>query len=236
MQSFLAKCAAVGIVAGGFAATGDLGRLAERGQRLLEARTVPHEPTAEAAAEAPVAVTAAPAAAAPATFERPLPAQPFAPAGDPGPGAPASPAATSGAAAGPAAALFSASDTIAALGRPVAVPAPPPASPDAIDVRHLVAGQRVLVWLRKPGVALDIIDPGTAAALEYRHLEAHHAAGSATAQAAVHASPRRIVIGPADAGRITKGTALRVAPVRGVHGVGAVETLGTVLAIDLQGP
>lgn len=253
MQSFLAKCAAVGIVAGGFAATGDLGRLADRGQRLLEARTVPHEPLAQAPVEPPPAPENKGDAALFAKephplFEKPLPAQPFAPGVDPGPEASGSPAATSAspaAAANPAAALFSASDPIAVLGRPVAVPAPPSSSPEAIDVRHLVAGQRVLVWLRKPGVAaagrsidllaLDIIDPGTAAALEYRHLAEHHTS-TAAVQAVVHAAPRRIVIGPADAGRITKGTALRVAPVRGVHGTGPVETLGTVLAIDLQGP
>jgi hypothetical protein len=242
MQSFLAKCAAVGIVAGGFAATGDLGRLAQRGQRLLEARTVPHEPTAEAATEAPEAAAAVPAAAASATFERPPPAQPFAPAGDQGPVT----AAQSPSPASPAAGLFAAPDTAAALGRPVAVPAPPSAGPDSIDVRRLAAGQRVRVWLRKPGLAaagravdllaLDIIDPETAAALEYRHLAEHHAPTAASTPAAVHAAPRRIVIGPADAGRITKGTDLRVAPVRGVHGTGPVETLGTVVAIDLQGP
>jgi hypothetical protein len=247
MQSFLAKCAAVGIVAGGFAATGDLGRLAERGQRLLEARTVPHEPTAEALAETPVESAAVPPAGASPAFEKPQPAQPFAPASVPTSGASAASAAPPVACSpGPAAGLFSAPDATAALGRPVAVPAPPSTGPDSIDVPRLAAGQRVLVWLRKPGIAaagravdllaLDIIDPATAAALEYRHLAEHHAPTAASTPAAVHAAPRRIVIGPADAGRITKGTALRVAPVRGVHGTGPVETLGTVLAIDLQGP
>jgi len=247
MQSFLAKCAAVGIVAGGFAATGDLGRLAERGQRLLEARTVPHEPLAQAPVEPPPATERTGAAACSEKelhplFEKPLPAQPFAPTGDPGPGA-AGVATPVAAAAGPATGMSSATDTIPALGRPVAVPAPPSAGPDSIDVRRLVAGQRVLVWLRKPvavaagrGVdllAFDVIDPETAAALEYRHLEEHHA--STSPQAAVHAAPRRIVISPAEAGRITKGAVLRVAPVRGVHGTGPEEPLGTVLAIDLQG-
>lgn len=239
MQSFLAKCAAVGIVAGGFAATGDLGRLAERGQRLLEARTVPHAPTTESIPETTVVSAPVTAAGAATTFEKPLPAQPFTPAADPVPGA-----AASAAPASRAAELFSTPDVPPALGRPVAVPAPPAAGPDSIDVRHLAAGQRVLVWLRKPGVAaagrtvdllaLDVIDPETAAALEYRHLEEHHAP-TAAAQAAVYAAPRRVVVGPADAGRIIRGTALRVAPVRGVHGTGPSETLGTVLALDLQG-
>ena len=249
MQSFLAKCAAVGIVAGGFAATGDLGRLAERGQQLLEARTVPNEPLASAPAEPAPASPAVPPPAGPA-FEKPLPAQPFAPAGDAGPGgvaaaSPAVPAANS--VASPAAGLFTGADAATSLGRPVAVPVPPSSGPAGIDVRRLAAGQRVLVWIRKPGagaadrsidlLALDIIDPETAAALEYRHLEAHHApAAQPPTQAAVHATPRRIVIAPGDAGRIAKGAALRVAPVRSVHGIGPVETLGTVLAVDLQGP
>lgn len=245
MQSFLAKCAAVGIVAGGFAATGDLGRLADRGQRLLEARTVPHEPTAEAVTDTPIATAAVPPATS-VTFERPPPAQPFAAADEPGSATAGSTATALGAAASPAAGLFAAPDTTATLGRPVAVPAPPSAGPDIVDVGRLAAGQRVRVWLRKPGsagagravdlLALDIIDPATAAALEYRHLAEHHGPMATAASTAVHAAPRRIVIGPADAGRITKGTPLRVAPVRGVHGTGPAETLGTVVAIDLQGP
>lgn len=255
MQSFLAKCAAVSIVAGGFAATGDLGRLAARGQQLLEARTVPNEPLAQAPVEPPPAAPAVPPPAGPA-FEKPLPAQPFAPAGDPGPGAAAAaavpaPGVTTGPAGGsgasPAGGLFAAADPVATLGRPVAVPAPPSSGPDGIDVRRLAAGQRVLVWIRKPVagaagrsidlLAFDIIDPETASALEYRHLEQHHApAPATTSPVAVHAAPRRIMIAPTDAGRVSRGAALRVAPVRGVHGAGAVETLGTVLAIDLQGP
>lgn len=51
MQSFLAKCAALGIVAGGFALTGDMGRLADRGRRLLDAPTVPSEMPAEPTVE-----------------------------------------------------------------------------------------------------------------------------------------------------------------------------------------
>ena len=60
MQSFLAKCAALGIVAGGFTLTGDVGRLVERGQRLLDAQTVPSETPP---AEPPAAVAAAAAIA-----------------------------------------------------------------------------------------------------------------------------------------------------------------------------
>lgn len=48
MSNFLARCAAITLVGGGFAATGDLGWLAARGMRLVNARTVPSE---QAAAE-----------------------------------------------------------------------------------------------------------------------------------------------------------------------------------------
>lgn len=55
MQSFLAKCAALGIVAGGFTLTGDLGRLADRGRRLLNARAVPSEMAVEPMSKAATA-------------------------------------------------------------------------------------------------------------------------------------------------------------------------------------
>ena len=66
MQSFLAKCAALGIVAGGFTLTGDVGRLADRGRQLLDARTVPSEtPTDQTTGghEATIQATAVPQAA-----------------------------------------------------------------------------------------------------------------------------------------------------------------------------
>jgi hypothetical protein len=47
MSNFLARCAAITLVGGGFAATGDLGWLAARGMRLVNARTVPSEQAAE---------------------------------------------------------------------------------------------------------------------------------------------------------------------------------------------
>lgn len=246
MQSFLAKCAAVGIVAGGFAATGDLGRLAERGQQLLEARTVPNEPAAEPTAEPDLAAAGAPPVPASPAFEKPQPAQPFSPSSAPASATAGAAAPSAASPANPAAGLFPVPDAPTTLGRPVAVPAPPSTGPDSIDVRRLAAGQRVLVWIRKPGIvatgrtvdllALDVIDPPTAAALEYRHLAEHHAPTTSSTPAAVHAAPRRIVISPTEAGRITKGAVLQVAPVRGVHGPGPAEMLGTVLALDLQGP
>jgi hypothetical protein len=41
MSTILARCTAIGIVAGGFALTGDLGRLADRGMKVLNASDVP---------------------------------------------------------------------------------------------------------------------------------------------------------------------------------------------------
>ena len=74
MSNFLARCAAIGLVGGGFAATGDLGWLAARGMRLVNARTIPSE---EKPADAEVAVPEAAAA-----FLPPAPAVPP-PAPDP---------------------------------------------------------------------------------------------------------------------------------------------------------
>jgi hypothetical protein len=58
MSNFLARCAAIGLVGGGFAATGDLGWLAARGMRLINARTVPSEQPATPAADQAAAATA----------------------------------------------------------------------------------------------------------------------------------------------------------------------------------
>lgn len=93
MSNFLARCAAIGLVGGGFAATGDLGWLAARGMRLVNARTIPSE---EAPTEVATAASAAAPAATPATpplppsatdpFHSPPAARPAGqPAGDPSP-------------------------------------------------------------------------------------------------------------------------------------------------------
>lgn len=63
MQSLLAKLAAFGVIVGGFAATGDLRRLADRGTRLVNATGVPVE--AEAAPPMPHAQPVPPVQSAP---------------------------------------------------------------------------------------------------------------------------------------------------------------------------
>lgn len=60
MQNFLGTCLAVGVIAGGFALTGDLQRLASRGMRALQATGIPDD-------DAPVPVTAPRGDPAPAT-------------------------------------------------------------------------------------------------------------------------------------------------------------------------
>jgi len=222
MQSFLAKCAAVGIVAGGFTLTGDVGRLAERGQRLLDARTVPSESPAEPPTVAEVApITAGESAptAAPATAV--VAAQPA--------GAPPE-------LLKPHIVLLDAPQ-----GRTVAVPSPPAQGPDSIDLRQLAAGNRVLVWVRRQGAVgrgrsmdllrLDLIDPNRGEALEHRHADMTHGSESTT----VYATQRRVVITLDTRGRIAKETMLKLAPLHGVNGLGAEESIGQIIAIDVQG-
>ena len=229
MQSFLAKCAALGIVAGGFTLTGDVGRLAERGQRLLDARTVPSETPAEPmteghagsaqATEAPQATAAAVVASQPAgQLAAAVP--------------PAAPA--------PARTLPSVPLLDAPIGRAVAIPPPPAKGPDSIDLRQVPAGSRLLVWVRRTGstgrsrsidlIALDLIDPNAGEALEHRHAAMTHGNEGTT----VHAAQRRVVITRDAANRIAKGAMLRVTPLHGVIGLGSEEAIGTVLAVEVQ--
>ena len=85
MSNFLARCAAIGLVGGGFAATGDLGWLAARGMRLVNARTIPSEEqpaAAEAAVASPAPTIPTPAVAPPAIdpFRSPPASRPAIPA------------------------------------------------------------------------------------------------------------------------------------------------------------
>jgi len=232
MQSFLAKCAALGIVAGGFTLTGDLGRLADRGRRLIEATGVPTDGSpghAEPAAAAVAPAGAAPSAAAPAPA--------------PVPAVPAQPAAAAHAAAPPAKPqvrpLSGDAPADAPIGRPVP-PLPSSGGVAAVDLRQIAPGSRVLVWVRRPGaavlghgdrelIALDVIDPATGEALEHRPAAVGDRSPS-------HAVPRRVAVAADQPGRIARGDTLRLAPVRGVNGTGSVEEIGRVLAIDLPSP
>lgn len=213
MQSLLARCFALALIAGGFALTGDVARLVERGRRVIEGRG-----TQRGARSQPAEATAGPAAA---------------PQADPPP-APTEPPAVADAASSAARPRDPAADD--PVGRRVAVPSPPPGGPAAIEPRALAVGDRVLVWLRPEGranregdlVALDIIEPVSAEALLHRH-----AALAYADQGGVQAAPRRVVIGAGSAARISRGDRLRLAPVHGVNGRGGLEDLGAVIAIDI---
>jgi hypothetical protein len=229
MQSFLAKCAALGIVAGGFTLTGDVGRLAERGQRLLDARTVPSETPAESVTNGHDAT--------PQTAEAPRPAPAVA---SQSAGQPASAAAPASPSPAPTRPLPSVPLLDAPVGRTVAIPPPPTNGPDSVDLRQVPAGSRMLVWVRRPGsavrsrsadlIALDLIDPNTGEALEHRHAAMTHGSEGTT----VHAAPRRVVITRDATNRIAKGGMLRITPLHGVIGLGNEEAIGTVLAVEVQ--
>ena len=79
-------------------------------------------------------------------------------------------------------------------------------------------------------MALDLIDPNTGEALEHRHAAMTHGSEGTP----VHAAPRRVVITRDASGRLTKGAPLKVAPLHGVIGLGREETIGEVLAVDVQ--
>jgi len=51
----------------------------------------------------------------------------------------------------------------------------------------------------------------------------------------VYATQRRVVITLDTHGRIAKGSMLKLAPLHGVNGLGAEESIGQIIAIDVQG-
>jgi len=205
MTNFLARCATIAVVGGGFAATGDLGWLAARGMRLINARTVPSEQHAAEAVPLPApAVPPLPAAPAAPTLPPTLPATPAAQAADPFRGPPAT--------------------------LPVARGAdderPPVGGPERIDLASLRAGERVTVWIGRPAAAgpqpsitFDLIDPATGEALLL---------GRGMA-------PRRVTIGTAAGGPgrvVARGDTLLITqsgPAR--QAPNAADALGPVTAI-----
>ena len=220
-MSILSRLAAVGLVAGGFALTGDLGRLADTGLRVLNARDIPTprvepvlpaEPatpalTALPEADAPTPVTATPAVEPPA-------AGPPAPVPAPGP-------------------VVRSGDL-----------RPPAGGPEDVAIDSLDAGSRVVIWLavRRGGaqsayrcLVLDVVDPAESEALLYE-------AVSFTADgrpAAAASAPRRIrlVGGPTVAGTIRRGQFTAYQPL-GTAAVAdrahaAPESVGPIVAIDV---
>jgi len=139
MQSLLAKFAAVALLGAGFAATGDLRRLAERGSRLLNSTAVPAG-DADAAGAQPAPGPPPTAAPAP-TISQPRVAEPQG---------------------------SQAIHPDAPLGRPVDALRLPMSTLETVDLRALAPGARVTVWVGSPpaAVAFDIVDPASGEVLE----------------------------------------------------------------------
>ncbi|NBV46544.1 MAG: hypothetical protein EBR86_13130 [Planctomycetia bacterium] len=213
MQSFLARCCLLAVLAAGFVCTGDAARLLRTAARLMNSTHVPGlapAPGAHGAAPEPAVapVTSAAASRLPAAgVALPLPLDPSTPATT-GPDAPVS--------------------------RPIG---PPPADgPVSIRLADLAPGTRVLVWIghgsrRDPlrtveVIALDVIDPVTGEALEYRHAGTGSDDGSPL-------PPRRVRL---PEGTISRGGNLARLPVHGVHRQPegwSPERIGPVLAVSL---
>jgi hypothetical protein len=229
MRTVLAKCCVLALIAGGFAFTGDAGRVFARGRRVLESTTLPRQ-----AAESPVEGPSA-AAADQGTPPRSghdavavAPTEPPAAAGEPIGGEPAFTVAVDETLA-PSAPRALAPPADAPIGAPAAGMAPPATSPEWIDLATLSPGDRIVVWVARRGsrkgtagsvmIALDVIDPQSAEVLEQRH-------ASGGEQGASHAPLRRIrILGSATenflggvtprgpSGRISHRQSLRLAPI-----------------------
>jgi len=222
-MSILSRLAAVGLVAGGFALTGDLGRLADTGLRVLNARDVP-APRAE---DVPPAEPAAPALTALPETAAPTPVT-------------AKPAVESAAAGTPA------PSPAPATAPPVIRSGdlrPPAGGPEEVAIGSLDAGSRVVMWIavrRGAGpsayrcLVLDLVDPAAGEALLYE-------AVSFTADgrpAAAASAPRRIrLAGDPAATTIRRGQFTAYQPL----GTSAVadrahaesESVGPIVAIDV---
>ena len=243
MQNFLARCAVLALLAGGFAFTGDVTRLLTRGRGILHATTIPHAAprSAPEARPEPEPVTSPQeeaGSAASADLLAPLPPAPPAPPAGPAEGAaneqePVSPPAAE-----------------RPVDAPVGAPVPttvPAGGPETVTIAALAPGDRVVVWIgrasgraRAAAIAFDIVDPATGDAIEVRH-------ASATDDAATLAPHRRVTLvgsvgggwlgrASVTAGRIGRGQSLRIEP----RGPGAAEdrgapqeTIGPVVAIDV---
>jgi hypothetical protein len=218
MSTILSRIAAIGIIAGGFALTGDLGRLVKRGLEVVNSRDIPaaRSDDAEAAAQEIEAVTAA---------AETIAAGGLAPAAKP--------------AAEPAAKSASESPR----GKPAIARAadfrPPQGGIDAVELATLAPGNRVVVWLAMPRrsggrayrcLVFDLIDPASGEALAY---EAVSFAADGKPQATA-VPPRRVRLqGDGLGGAVSKSGRIDVQR-RGsaADGVGH-ETIGPIATLDV---
>jgi len=168
MPNLLAKLTALGLIGGGFAATGDLGWIAERGMRVIDAADVAG-PSDSAAPLPPADVAQKVAAASP-----PIAASEAARPAVPAPAAPVAPAPPVPAAR--------------------AVMTPPAGGPTEVSWSGIAAGDRVVVWLTTGGtrcLVLDIVDPAAGEALAYEAAAVSPEGRPLTAAG----PPRRVVVG-----------------------------------------
>jgi hypothetical protein len=185
MSNILARCMALGIVAGGFALTGDLSRLASRGFEVLNASDIP-------AADA----TAEPDGHAGATSL--LPSAPLLPAGGPE-AAPKAITSDAAAAAAPALPVAEPSADAAPVAHDLDFK-PPVGGVAQVDLTSLTAGDRLIIWLKLPRrtgslayrcLVFDMVDPQAGEALVYEAVSF-----TATGQPQATATPpQRVRIG-----------------------------------------
>ncbi|MCE9631075.1 MAG: hypothetical protein K8S94_10240 [Planctomycetia bacterium] len=217
MSTILARCTALGIIAGGFAITGDLGRLADRGMKVLSASDVPAappvepQPSVEPAAEAHAAVQPVPVGTTAAATAAP-------PTSSPGPAHDAAP-------------VVQTADL-----------RPPAGGLDTIDVSQLQPGDRLVVWLtvaRRPGapayrcLVFDMVDPAAAEALVY---EAVSFSKDGQPKAAA-LPPRRVRISTASpsGSSIARLGTMRIQSLGIAHSAaeGRGDTIGPIVALDV---
>lgn len=239
MSTILARCAALGIVAGGFALTGDLGRLADRGLKVLNASDVPAATSPDAVATLDAAASAAPVM--PVAAQAPAAAAPAMPPPRAIADAPAArPSAT---AAAPPTTASEPAPVADALGfRPAA------GGLGQADITSLGSGTRLVIWLtvaRRVGnpayrcLVFDMVDPAASEALAYE-------AVSFTADGRPQATatpPRRVrITGGPDGHTVVKGGTLRMQRLGIAQGIAQVsvqgggdagETVGPIVALDV---
>jgi hypothetical protein len=214
MQNFLAKAVAVAMLVGGFSLTGDLGWIAEKGQRIVGAADVPAGFDNTVALEPqvqPAPVTPSPAAAptdanaAPVAQTQPVHEHAMSPAPLGGPE--------------PAGAAFK----------------PPVSGLQEISWASLGTGSRVIVWFAGPPfrcIVLDFVAPSSGEALLYE-VATVDADGKPLATAG---PPRRVVVGRDQWGRphgagFMRGGSIHIAQT-GVAAHAAGQWLGPIASLS----
>lgn len=252
MQNFLAKCAILAFLAGGFAFTGDATRLVRRGRGILDATTIPDTAAGTAAASPDTAPASAPLASDPVPATAPTGAA----KGDTSPSPPArSAVATDDAPSSPE----SFGPATAAETGPQPSPRPsdapvgaaieatiPAGGPGTVTLAGLAPGDRVILWIgrasgrgRATMVAFDLVDPLTGDAIEMRHAsgEEHQATLAPFRRVRIAGSVGTAFLGAAqvDRGRIECRKSLRLAPLDGTAADAErrQETTGPVVAITI---